>query len=132
MFTIRKVILVAVVVSRSEARPLVSAYTTAATTWKKNSAKFTIASISASQPLGDAGGAIRRFDHRLSQALAEFVAWIRCKRVQVVAFQLPENSRNHSWFSHKVEASRRREGSSTGWGAMCTAPGPRPARRDRT
>jgi hypothetical protein len=65
--------------------------------WKRNSRKFTVASISASQPLGDAGGAMRRFDRRLSQALAEFVAWIRCKRVQVVACELPENFRNHSW-----------------------------------
>jgi hypothetical protein len=36
---------------------------------------------------------MRRIDRRLSQALAEFVAWNRDKRAQVVAFQLPENFR---------------------------------------
>ena len=33
----------------------------------------------------------RRFDRRLSQALAEIVAWIRGKLSQVVTCQLPEN-----------------------------------------
>jgi hypothetical protein len=41
---------------------------------------------------------MRRFDRRLSQALAEFVAWIRGKLSQVVTCRLPENFRNHSWF----------------------------------
>jgi hypothetical protein len=39
----------------------------------------------------------------LSQALAEFVARNRGKRAQVVASQLPENSRNHTWFLRRVE-----------------------------
>jgi hypothetical protein len=37
------------------------------------------------------------FRHQVGDTLAAFVAWIRGKRAQVVASQLPENSRNHSW-----------------------------------
>jgi hypothetical protein len=46
---------------------------------------------------------LSRDSNPISQALAEFVAWIRGKLSQVVAFQLPENSRNHTWFLRRVE-----------------------------
>jgi hypothetical protein len=58
--------------------------------WKRNSAKFGVARSQARLRPSGVGVGLSRDSNPISQALAEFVAWIRGKLSQVVACELPE------------------------------------------
>jgi hypothetical protein len=73
------------------------------TSWKKNSTKFAVASGLAETTLRGLGWGYAGFLTPIGVMLAAFVARNRCERAQVVACQLPENSRNHTWFLRRVE-----------------------------
>src|SRR5215208_3051297 len=62
-------------------------------TWKRNSAKFAIASIRRRRGVRASGRGKAGFLSTIVDTLAASVARNRDKRAQVVAFQLPENFR---------------------------------------
>jgi hypothetical protein len=68
-----------------------------ATTWKKNSAKFAVASIRRRRGVRASEWGYAGFLATIVDTLAASVARNRGKRAQVVAFQLPENFSNSTW-----------------------------------